>query len=127
MRIIDPHEAKTNPSQLAEAAAGEPAATASAGRQPGGATEAAAGEPATASAGRQPGEASPPIVAFGSAGRPTNPARSLHRSTAQTPGAVHVPAQAGRRLGFLAGRIAVPSDFDRMGAAEIARRFGGEE
>ena len=99
MRIIDPHEAKTNPSQLAEAAAGEPAATASAGRQPGGATEAAAGEPATASAGRQPGEAM----------------------------AVHVPAQAGRRLGFLAGRIAVPSDFDRMEAAEIARRFGGEE
>ena len=29
---------------------------------------------------------SPPTVAFGSAGRPTNPARSLHRSTAQTPG-----------------------------------------
>ena len=28
---------------------------------------------------------SPPIVAFGSAGRPTSPARSLHRSTAQTP------------------------------------------
>ena len=99
MRIIKPHEAKTNPSRLAEAAVGEPAVTAGAGRQPGGATEAAAGEPATASAGRQPGEAM----------------------------AVHVPAQAGRRLGFLAGRLAVPPDFDRMGAVEIARRFEGEE
>ena len=29
---------------------------------------------------------SPPIVASGSDGRPTSPARSLHRSTAQTPG-----------------------------------------
>ena len=29
-----------------------------------------------------------------------------------------------RRLGFLAGEIAVPDDFDRMGEAEIARLFG---
>jgi prevent-host-death family protein len=29
-----------------------------------------------------------------------------------------------RRLGFLAGQIAVPDDFDRMGAAEIAEMFG---
>jgi prevent-host-death family protein len=29
-----------------------------------------------------------------------------------------------RRLGFLAGRIAVPDDFDRMGSAEIERMFG---
>ena len=29
-----------------------------------------------------------------------------------------------RRLGFLAGEIAVPKDFDRMGAAEIAVLFG---
>jgi prevent-host-death family protein len=29
-----------------------------------------------------------------------------------------------RRLGFLAGKIAVPDDFDRMGEAEIARLFG---
>ena len=43
------------------------------------------------------------------------------------PTAMHVPAQAGRRVGFLAGRIAVPPDFDRMGAAEIARQFEGEE
>ncbi|MGH9469879.1 MAG: type II toxin-antitoxin system Phd/YefM family antitoxin [Terriglobia bacterium] len=30
-----------------------------------------------------------------------------------------------RRLGFLAEEIAVPEDFDRMGAAEIRRLFGG--
>jgi prevent-host-death family protein len=29
-----------------------------------------------------------------------------------------------RRLGFLAGQIAVPEDFDRMGKAEIAALFG---
>lgn len=33
-------------------------------------------------------------------------------------------AAAQRRLGFLAGRIAVPEDFDRMSAAEIAAAFG---
>lgn len=33
-------------------------------------------------------------------------------------------AGARRRLGFLAGRIAVPDDFDRMGAAEIEAQFG---
>jgi prevent-host-death family protein len=32
--------------------------------------------------------------------------------------------RAPRRLGFLAGEIAVPKDFDRMGAAEIAAMFG---
>jgi prevent-host-death family protein len=32
-----------------------------------------------------------------------------------------------RRLGFLAGRIAVPEDFDRMGEAVIERLFGGDE
>ena len=31
---------------------------------------------------------------------------------------------APRRLGFLAGEIAVPDDFDRMGEAEIAALFG---
>lgn len=31
---------------------------------------------------------------------------------------------APRRLGFLAGEIAVPKDFDRMGASEIAALFG---
>jgi len=29
-----------------------------------------------------------------------------------------------RRLGFLAGEIAVPDDFDRMGKEEIAALFG---
>jgi prevent-host-death family protein len=30
-----------------------------------------------------------------------------------------------RRLGFMAGQIAVPDDFERMGEAEIWQRFGG--
>jgi prevent-host-death family protein len=30
-----------------------------------------------------------------------------------------------RRLGFMAGRIVVPDDFDRMGSSEIERLFGG--
>ena len=29
-----------------------------------------------------------------------------------------------KRLGFLAGEISVPGDFDTMGAAEIERMFG---
>lgn len=33
------------------------------------------------------------------------------------------PGQA-KRLGFMAGQIAVPDDFDRMGGAEIERQFG---
>lgn len=32
---------------------------------------------------------------------------------------------AMRRLGFLAGQITVPADFDRMGGAEIETLFGG--
>lgn len=32
--------------------------------------------------------------------------------------------KAKRRLGFLAGEISVPEDFDTMGAAEIAALFG---
>jgi prevent-host-death family protein len=31
------------------------------------------------------------------------------------------------RLGFLAGQIAVPRDFDRMGRAEIEKLFGDGE
>lgn len=39
--------------------------------------------------------------------------------------AVEAPeAGARRRTGFLAARIAVPDDFDRMGAAEIEDLFG---
>ena len=30
-----------------------------------------------------------------------------------------------KRLGFLAGQVSVPDDFDRMGAEEIAALFGG--
>ena len=37
--------------------------------------------------------------------------------------AIDAPS-APRRLGFLAGEIEVPKDFDRMGAAEIAALFG---
>lgn len=37
--------------------------------------------------------------------------------------ALDAPA-APQRLGFLAGEIAVPEDFDRMGEAEIAALFG---
>ena len=33
------------------------------------------------------------------------------------------PSQA-RRIGFLAGRISTPDDFDRMGGAEIEQLFG---
>ena len=29
-----------------------------------------------------------------------------------------------RRLGFLAGQIAVPPDFNQMGESEVARMFG---
>ncbi len=31
-----------------------------------------------------------------------------------------------RRLGFMAGQIKVPRDFDRMGKTEIEKLFGGE-
>jgi prevent-host-death family protein len=31
-----------------------------------------------------------------------------------------------KRLGFMAGQITVPDDFDRMGATEIERLFGGD-
>lgn len=32
-----------------------------------------------------------------------------------------------RRIGFLAGQIRVPDDFDRMGAAEIEQLFGASK
>jgi prevent-host-death family protein len=31
-----------------------------------------------------------------------------------------------RRLGFMAGLVAIPDDFDRMGRAEIARLLGDD-
>ena len=36
-------------------------------------------------------------------------------------------AGQARRLGFLAGRIAVPEDFDRMGGAQIEQMFNGDD
>lgn len=40
--------------------------------------------------------------------------------------ALDVPTGAGvRRLGFMAGQISVPDDFDQMGQEEIERMFGG--
>ena len=40
--------------------------------------------------------------------------------------ALDTPAGAEvRRLGFLAGQISVPDDFDRMGKEEIEAMFGG--
>ena len=39
---------------------------------------------------------------------------------------LEAPAEP-RRLGLLAGEIAVPEDFDRMGEAEIAALFGTGE
>jgi antitoxin (DNA-binding transcriptional repressor) of toxin-antitoxin stability system len=38
--------------------------------------------------------------------------------------ALNAPTQV-RRLGFMAGRISVPDDFDRIGKEEIERIFGG--
>ncbi|MDP2226172.1 MAG: type II toxin-antitoxin system prevent-host-death family antitoxin [Moraxellaceae bacterium] len=34
--------------------------------------------------------------------------------------------QARRRIGFMAGQITVPDDFDRMGKVEIAALFDGD-
>jgi len=40
--------------------------------------------------------------------------------------ALHAPEPAQvERLGFMAGQIAVPDDFDRMGEADIEHIFGG--
>ena len=41
--------------------------------------------------------------------------------------ALDAPAKGQiRRIGFMAGQISVPDDFDQMGSAEIARLFGDE-
>ncbi|MDP1605392.1 MAG: type II toxin-antitoxin system prevent-host-death family antitoxin [Rhodocyclaceae bacterium] len=41
--------------------------------------------------------------------------------------ALHAPEGGQvKRLGFMAGQIMVPDDFDRMGEDEIERFFGGE-
>ncbi|MCL2891491.1 type II toxin-antitoxin system Phd/YefM family antitoxin [Brenneria tiliae] len=36
-------------------------------------------------------------------------------------------SQQERRLGFMAGSINVPDDFDRMGEGEIEQLFGGDK
>jgi prevent-host-death family protein len=36
-------------------------------------------------------------------------------------------SEVGRRLGFMAGEIAVPDDFDRMGTGEIVALFAGRD
>jgi prevent-host-death family protein len=42
--------------------------------------------------------------------------------------ALDTPTGVGvRRLGFMAGQIAVPDDFDRIGSVEIERLFRGDE
>jgi len=42
--------------------------------------------------------------------------------------ALNAPSAAEvRRLGFMAGQISVPDDFDRMGREEIEHLFGGQE
>ena len=33
--------------------------------------------------------------------------------------------ETGRRLGFMEGRVTIPENFDRIGAAEIEAIFGG--
>lgn len=41
--------------------------------------------------------------------------------------ALDTPAAGqAKRLGFMAGQIAVPDDFNRMGSAEIDRLFGDD-
>ena len=70
-------------------------------------------------------KANPSRLAEAAAAEPSVPASAERQPRGPT--AMHVPAQAGRRMGFLAGQSAVPRDFDRMGAAEIVRRFEGEE
>lgn len=41
--------------------------------------------------------------------------------------AIDAAALGVRRIGFLAGQISVPDDFDRMGFAEIETAFEGGE
>jgi prevent-host-death family protein len=36
------------------------------------------------------------------------------------------PAKKLKRIGFMAGQIKVPDDFDRLGAEEIDQMFGGK-
>ena len=38
---------------------------------------------------------------------------------------IDAPPSPAKRLGFMAGQISVPADFDRMGGLEIEQLFGG--
>jgi hypothetical protein len=38
---------------------------------------------------------------------------------------IDAPPSPAKRLGFMAGQISVPDDFDRMGGLEIEQLFGG--
>ncbi len=41
--------------------------------------------------------------------------------------AIDTPAAGEmRRVGFMAGQVSVPEDFDRMGSDEIEKLFGGD-
>ncbi len=51
--------------------------------------------------------------------------RLVDRAVKGEVSALDAPATP-QRLGFLAGEIAVPDDFDRMGESEIAAMFGAE-
>lgn len=41
--------------------------------------------------------------------------------------AIEAPLRPVKRIGFMAGHIRVPADFDTMGQAEIEREFLGEK
>ena len=41
--------------------------------------------------------------------------------------AVDAATAEGQRLGFMAGQISIPEDFDTMGSTEIHSLFGGEK
>lgn len=65
-------------------------------------------------------------------GRPGRQGRVLHHRQGRTPsgqGGPIGPGEAGtaQRLGFMAGEIAIPDDFDRMGETEMAQLFGSEQ
>jgi len=40
--------------------------------------------------------------------------------------AADAPARAGSRIGFMAGRVSIPDDFDSLGSQEIEQLFGLE-
>jgi len=66
------------------------------------------------------------LVELAAKGEPFIIARAGKPLVKVTP--LDTPTGAGmRRIGFMAGQITVPDDFDRIGAAEIERLFRGDE